>query len=127
MLHLLERPAIGCSCMCPVHGHEQCPAAVRDSSCLHFTELPRPPLTALQRCRCSPRHTGWPTSLLAALGLSELQAKWPQEVIPLGAKVGGLTASAAGEQPHTQAVQAKCKGVQGLAHAMHFPVFMHSN
>lgn len=33
--------------------------------------------------------------MLQALGLPELQAKWPQEVLPLGAKVGGLTPQAA--------------------------------
>jgi ribulokinase len=38
---------------------------------------------------------GYPRSLLAKLGLSELCAKWPQEVLPLGAMVGGLTARAA--------------------------------
>jgi ribulokinase/ribulose-phosphate 3-epimerase len=38
---------------------------------------------------------GWPTSLLAKLGLAELEAKWPREVLPLGAAVGGLTSAAA--------------------------------
>ncbi|KAF8062764.1 ribulose-phosphate 3-epimerase [Scenedesmus sp. PABB004] len=39
--------------------------------------------------------TGWPLSLLDKLGLSSLASKWPAEVLPLGAPVGGLTASAA--------------------------------
>eukprot|EP00887_Chlorella_sp_A99_P007355 scaffold2.g7355.t1 len=38
---------------------------------------------------------GWPASLLAALGLEGLAAKWPREVLPLGAAVGGLTQAAA--------------------------------
>jgi ribulose kinase len=41
------------------------------------------------------RPGGWPATLLAALGLERLQAKWPGEVLPLGAVVGGLTAAAA--------------------------------
>eukprot|EP00877_Chromochloris_zofingiensis_P008930 jgi/Chrzof1/4290/Cz14g07110.t1 len=40
-------------------------------------------------------HAGWPTSLLDKLDLSALLSKWPQQVLPLGAKVGGLTAAAA--------------------------------
>jgi hypothetical protein len=35
---------------------------------------------------------GWPVSLLEKLGLSDLLAKWPQEVLPLAAPVGHLTA-----------------------------------
>jgi ribulokinase/ribulose-phosphate 3-epimerase len=38
---------------------------------------------------------GWPASLLANLGLEALLEKWPQEVLPLGAVVGGLTPAAA--------------------------------
>lgn len=30
------------------------------------------------------RPGGWPTGLLGRLGMPELQAKWPQEVLPLG-------------------------------------------
>ncbi|PSC72161.1 carbohydrate kinase [Micractinium conductrix] len=41
------------------------------------------------------RPGGWPTGLLKAIGLEGLQAKWPQEVLPLGAVVGGLTPAAA--------------------------------
>ncbi|KAG5180553.1 hypothetical protein JKP88DRAFT_258094 [Tribonema minus] len=42
---------------------------------------------------CSKR--GWPTSLLAALDLSDLMEKWPQEMLELGAVIGGLTRDAA--------------------------------
>lgn len=38
---------------------------------------------------------GWPLSLLEKLGLSDLAAKWPQRILPLGAPVGHLTAEAA--------------------------------
>ncbi|GAB4814271.1 hypothetical protein N2152v2_001317 [Parachlorella kessleri] len=38
---------------------------------------------------------GWPASLLGTLGLQALLAKWPQQVLPLGEVVGGLTAAAA--------------------------------
>jgi len=38
---------------------------------------------------------GWPVSMLQRLGIDTLLAKWPQEVLPLGATVGGLTAAAA--------------------------------
>ncbi|MBI5832444.1 MAG: hypothetical protein HZB16_09075 [Armatimonadetes bacterium] len=38
---------------------------------------------------------GWPTDLLAVLGLEDLAAKWPQEVLPIGAPVGTLTPAAA--------------------------------
>jgi len=38
---------------------------------------------------------GWPTDLLAELGLSDLADKWPAEVLPIGAPVGTLTADAA--------------------------------
>jgi len=38
---------------------------------------------------------GWPDSLLEALGLSELRAKWPAEVLAPGDVVGPLTARAA--------------------------------
>ena len=39
--------------------------------------------------------TGWPLSLLKSLDMSELLAKWPQEVLKLGDIVGGLTKEAA--------------------------------
>ena len=38
---------------------------------------------------------GWPRSLLKAVGLEELLAKWPQQVVAPGQVVGGLTAEAA--------------------------------
>lgn len=41
------------------------------------------------------RAGGWPLSLLASLDLEGLAAKWPQEVLPMGAAIGGLTADAA--------------------------------
>jgi FGGY-family pentulose kinase len=40
-------------------------------------------------------HGGYQRSLLEALGLEALLEKWPQEVLPLGEPVGGLTARAA--------------------------------
>ena len=40
---------------------------------------------------------GWPTGLLEVLGLSQLQEKWPQEVLPMGALAGELTSQAAVE------------------------------
>lgn len=41
------------------------------------------------------REGGWPAVLLRTLGLDTLLAKWPAEVLPLGAVVGGLTPAAA--------------------------------
>mmetsp|Transcript_6023 Transcript_6023/g.14591 ORF Transcript_6023/g.14591 Transcript_6023/m.14591 type:complete len:742 (-) Transcript_6023:127-2352(-) len=38
---------------------------------------------------------GWPSSLLRALGLEGLEAKWPKEVLAPGEPVGGLTQRAA--------------------------------
>lgn len=38
---------------------------------------------------------GWPESMLRTLGLESLLTKWPQEVLPLGAVIGGLTPEAA--------------------------------
>ena len=38
---------------------------------------------------------GWPRTMLAALGLSELETKWPREVLEPGAVVGPLTREAA--------------------------------
>lgn len=35
---------------------------------------------------------GWPVSLLEKLDLTDLLQKWPQEVLPLAAPVGHLTA-----------------------------------
>lgn len=47
------------------------------------------------RWHYSTQRGGWPTLLLEKLGLEALLAKWPQEVVPLGAAVGGLTPKAA--------------------------------
>ena len=41
------------------------------------------------------RDGGHAASLVAAAGMPELMDKWPAEVLPLGAEVGGLTAAAA--------------------------------
>jgi ribulokinase len=41
------------------------------------------------------RQGGFAKSLVAALGIPELADKWPKEVLPLGATIGGLTARAA--------------------------------
>jgi hypothetical protein len=35
---------------------------------------------------------GWPVSLLEKLDLTDLLEKWPQEVLPLAAPIGPLTA-----------------------------------
>lgn len=43
-------------------------------------------------CVLSRVPAGWPVTLLEKLGLSDLLAKWPQEVLPLAAHVGHLTA-----------------------------------
>ena len=40
-------------------------------------------------------HGGYQTSLLAKLGLEALLEKWPQEILPLGEVIGGLTPAAA--------------------------------
>jgi FGGY-family pentulose kinase len=40
---------------------------------------------------------GWSRTLLAAVGLDDLPAKWPTEVVPLGGGEGRLSAVAAGE------------------------------
>ena len=41
------------------------------------------------------RGGGWPTGLLAALDMAELQEKWPPRVVPPGEVVGTLTGAAA--------------------------------
>lgn len=38
---------------------------------------------------------GWPESLLRTLGLEALLSKWPSEILPIGAVIGGLTENAA--------------------------------
>src|SRR6266540_2487789 len=53
-------------------------------------------------------HGGRPASLLEALGLEDLLAKWPPDVVAPGAVIGPLTASAAehvGLKPSTPVVQ----------------------
>jgi hypothetical protein len=45
-----------------------------------------------------PATSGWPVSLLEKLGLSDLLAKWPQEVLNLADPVGHLTARYGGQQ-----------------------------
>lgn len=41
------------------------------------------------------RQGGWPAGMLQKLGLEALLHKWPADVLPLGAVVGGLTTAAA--------------------------------
>ena len=41
------------------------------------------------------RFAGRPLSLLQRVGLEDLADKWPRECVPMGGKVGGLTAAAA--------------------------------
>ncbi len=57
---------------------------------------------------------GWPDSLLAALDLGELRAKWPAEVLAPGAVVRPLSAAAAGHLGLPETVQV----VQGGADAL---------
>ena len=57
---------------------------------------------------------GWPTSLLAALGLDALAEKWPQEIARPGEVVGPLTAEAAAHLGLTT----DCKVVQGGVDAL---------
>jgi FGGY-family pentulose kinase len=40
---------------------------------------------------------GWPDSLLATLDLTEIKDKWPDTVLPMGARAGELTAAAAAD------------------------------
>lgn len=47
------------------------------------------------RWHYSSRHGGWPTGMLEALSMPDLQEKWPQDVLALGEVVGELTADAA--------------------------------
>ncbi len=57
---------------------------------------------------------GWPDSLLDALALGALRAKWPQEVLAPGTVIGRLTARAAGHLGLAETVQV----VQGGADAL---------
>lgn len=40
---------------------------------------------------------GWPLAMIAAVGLQDLPAKWPQTILPLGKAAGGLCVQAAEE------------------------------
>lgn len=44
-----------------------------------------------------PSRGGWPTSLLEAIGLAEARDRWPERVLPIGARVGSLSVPAAQE------------------------------
>ena len=60
---------------------------------------------------------GWPDSLLDALDLSELRAKWPAEMLAPGAVVGTLTAQAAehlGLPPSVLVVQGGADALIGM-------------
>ena len=59
------------------------------------------------------RDGGWPDTLLAAVGIDDVRAKWPKEIIAPGDVVGTLTASAADHLGLTQST----KVVQGGADA----------
>ena len=48
------------------------------------------------RWHYSSNHGGWPTRMLEALGLADLQDKWPNDVLAPGEVVGELTQEAAG-------------------------------
>jgi ribulose kinase len=52
--------------------------------------------SASTRWHYNSRRGGYPGSLLESLGLSELLQKWPEQVLPLGEVIGGLTPEAAG-------------------------------
>lgn len=62
-------------------------------------------------------HGGWPASLLARLGLSDLLDKWPREIVAPGQVVGGLTREAAehmGLRPDTPVVQGGADAFIGM-------------
>lgn len=62
-------------------------------------------------------HGGWPASLLARLGLGDLQQKWPAEIVAPGAPIGGLTEAAArhlGLAPGTLVVQGGADAFIGM-------------
>ena len=46
--------------------------------------------TATQRWHYNSREWRWPTDLFAALGMPDLVEKFPSEIVPLGAPLGGL-------------------------------------
>jgi len=62
-------------------------------------------------------HGGWPDTMLATLGLSDLRAKWPSEIIAPGAPIGGLTDAAAthlGLLAGTPVIQGGADGFLGV-------------
>lgn len=44
-----------------------------------------------------PSHGGWPSSLLEAVGLTDARDRWPEPVLPIGARAGSLSTTAAHE------------------------------
>jgi len=42
-----------------------------------------------------PSRGGWPTTLLEAVGLIEARSRWPERILPIGARAGTLSAAAA--------------------------------
>ena len=63
------------------------------------------------------RPDGWALGLLEKLGLPELAAKWPAEILPPGAAIGPLTGEAAahlGLQPSTLVVQGGVDALIGM-------------
>lgn len=60
---------------------------------------------------------GWPLSLLDRLGLADLKAKWPQDLVPPGGVIGPLTEAAArhlGLSPGTPVVQGGADAFIGM-------------
>ena len=69
------------------------------------------------RWHYSSRAGGWATGILAALGLADLAAKWPDRVVPPGEVVGTLTAEAAavlGLRPAVKVVQGGADALIGM-------------
>ncbi|HAZ64106.1 MAG TPA: hypothetical protein DCZ72_10930 [Armatimonadetes bacterium] len=58
---------------------------------------------------------GWPSDLLEAVGLEDLESKWPAEVLPMGAPVGNLTADAAEALGLTQSTVVAQGGIDAYA------------
>lgn len=52
-------------------------------------------INATMRWHYRTRDGGWPDTLLAAIGLADLRARWPPEVMEAGAPIGPLTPDAA--------------------------------
>lgn len=62
-------------------------------------------------------HGGWPETLLAKLGLTDLRAKWPQQIVAPGKIIGPLTDRAAahlGLRPGTPVVQGGADAFIGM-------------